>query len=94
MVMTTLSTTVDADNAGRVDLVVRELGNYAGAIMNFELVESSVQYSKHLVRKHFERRQRCGFANDHDVRIWKTPCGESSSAGTVISPVGNPLSSS
>jgi hypothetical protein len=28
---------------------------YVGAIMNFELVESCIEYSKHLVRKHFQR---------------------------------------
>ena len=28
---------------------------YVGAIMNFELVESCIAYSKHLVRRHFER---------------------------------------
>jgi hypothetical protein len=30
---------------------------YVGAIMNFELVETSIAYSKHLVEKHFPRRR-------------------------------------
>ncbi len=29
---------------------------YVGAIMNFELVESCIAYSKHLVRRHFKSR--------------------------------------